>query len=125
MHTDGSIIKWGIAVQNGAFCTFVHVFTLLFAFLCNFYCQVGLLKAQIPNLCSIAQRGVFLSERLSPEPLLKKEALGIGNGVGKQGRGNQPPSLTLQSLLFSISLLFSFSDFPCFFVRFSSLFQGF
>ena len=38
-------------------------------------------------------------------------------------------TLTLQfSLLFSISLLFfffSFSDFPCFFVRFSSLFQGF
>ena len=34
-------------------------------------------------------------------------------------------SLTLQSLLFSISLLFSFSDFPCFFLRFSFLFQGF
>ena len=32
-------------------------------------------------------------------------------------------ALTLQSLLFSIiSLLFLFSDFPCFFVRFSSLF---
>ena len=35
------------------------------------------------------------------------------------------PSLTLQSLLFSISLLFSFSDFPCFFLRFHFLFQGF
>ena len=34
-------------------------------------------------------------------------------------------SLTLQSLLFSLSLLFSFSDFPCFFVRFSFVFQGF
>ena len=34
-------------------------------------------------------------------------------------------SLTLQSLLFSFSLLFLFSDFPCFFVRFSFLFQGF
>ena len=34
-------------------------------------------------------------------------------------------TLTLQSLLFSISLLFSFSDFPCFFLRFSFLFQGF
>ena len=31
-------------------------------------------------------------------------------------------TLTLQSLLFSISLLFLFSDFPCFLVRFSSLF---
>ena len=34
-------------------------------------------------------------------------------------------TLTLQSLLFSISLLFWFSDFPCFFVRFSSLLQEF
>ena len=31
-------------------------------------------------------------------------------------------SLTLQSLLFSISLLFSFSDFPCFFCAFFSPF---
>ena len=34
-------------------------------------------------------------------------------------------TLTLQSLLFLISLLFLFSDFPCFFLRFSFLFQGF
>ena len=34
-------------------------------------------------------------------------------------------TLTLQSLLFSFSSLFSFCGFPCFFVRFCSLFQGF
>ena len=34
-------------------------------------------------------------------------------------------TLTLQSLLFSFSLLFLFCDFPCVFVRFCALFQGF
>ena len=41
----------------------------------------------------------------------------LENGLGT--------TLTLQPLLFSISLLFLFSDFPCFFLCFSFLFQGF
>ena len=52
--------------------------------------------------------------------------------VGTSRQGAPPnqkalvPSLTLLlPCFFSISLLFSFSDVSCFFVRFSKLFQGF
>ena len=55
---------------------------------------------------------------------------GRGPEVGVSGRVSlclffSLPTLTLRSLLFSFSWLFSFAIFPCFFVCFSFLFQVF
>ena len=54
-----------------------------------------------------------------------KKTLEMGSGNPGHPGLEKSRTLTLQPLLFSISLLFSFSDLPCFFVRFCSLFQGF